>query len=298
MHFELMEADSCLTILQSDVVVGEEGPGRNVKRLAESPLAMSLLGSVKEFVQQRLPAAVEDILSDLETALTEYEEERQSRRQLLETAPKGEKSGRQQQEWPELEQRPIKEEQEEIRELHLTAVFEKSEDEEEKAPVSQPHQKHTEEEREVDQMRRETDGEDCGGLEPNPVSVSGFKSFQAATEDNGEDSKDIPNSMTNEVAVGDTGCHSGSKSFTCSKCGKRFGQKHHLQSHMRCHTGEKPFSCSLCGKRFTQKGNLTQHLTVHTREKPCSCPVCGEGFSQRGNLTQHMTVHTREKLCR
>lgn len=36
MHFELMEADSCLTILQSDVVVGEKGPGRNVKRSADS----------------------------------------------------------------------------------------------------------------------------------------------------------------------------------------------------------------------------------------------------------------------
>lgn len=36
MHFELMEVDSCLTVLQSDVVVGEKGPGRNVKRSADS----------------------------------------------------------------------------------------------------------------------------------------------------------------------------------------------------------------------------------------------------------------------
>lgn len=41
MHFELMEANSCLTVLQSDVVVGEKGPGRNVKRSADSPSAMS-----------------------------------------------------------------------------------------------------------------------------------------------------------------------------------------------------------------------------------------------------------------
>lgn len=40
MHFELMEANSCLTILQSDVV-GEKGPGRNVKRSADFPSAMS-----------------------------------------------------------------------------------------------------------------------------------------------------------------------------------------------------------------------------------------------------------------
>lgn len=41
MHFELMEADSCLTILQSDMVVGEKGPGRNVKRSAGSLSAAS-----------------------------------------------------------------------------------------------------------------------------------------------------------------------------------------------------------------------------------------------------------------
>lgn len=41
MHFGLMEANSCLTILQSDVVVGEKGLGRNVKCSAGSPSAMS-----------------------------------------------------------------------------------------------------------------------------------------------------------------------------------------------------------------------------------------------------------------
>lgn len=38
MHFEVMEANSCLTVLQSDVVVGAGGPARNVKRSVESPV--------------------------------------------------------------------------------------------------------------------------------------------------------------------------------------------------------------------------------------------------------------------
>lgn len=41
MHLELMEANSCLTILQNDVVVGEKGPCWNVKHSADSPSAMS-----------------------------------------------------------------------------------------------------------------------------------------------------------------------------------------------------------------------------------------------------------------
>ncbi|XP_042285293.1 zinc finger protein 200-like isoform X1 [Thunnus thynnus] len=196
-------------------------------------------------------------------------------------------------------------------------------DDEEKAQLSQLHQRQTEENREseppasssTEQMRRtEVDGEGCGGPETARISVSCFKwlsgsddktshSSEVETEDNDGDWKETKkpqtdlNTMKNKVTVNNIGCNTGNKLLSCSKCGRSFGQKHHLQTHMRCHTGEKPFSCSLCGKRFTQKGNLTKHLSVHTREKPCSCSVCGERFAQRGNLTQHMTVHTREKLC-
>ncbi|XP_029308700.1 zinc finger protein 773-like [Cottoperca gobio] len=210
--------------------------------------------------------------------------------------------------------------QEEDTEFPSTTFIVKSVDDKEKAQFSQLHQRHSEDREaepqpssSAEQMKTEAAGEDCGAPEPHKVSVSGFTclsgaddkiphSPEAVTKDSGEDSKEARkpptdlNTMNNKVSVSDLGRYTGVKSFSCSKCGKRFGQKHHLHTHMRCHTGEKPFSCSLCGKRFTQKGNLTQHLTVHTREKPCSCPVCGERFAQKGNLTQHMTVHTREKL--
>ncbi|KAM7378657.1 hypothetical protein PAMP_004268 [Pampus punctatissimus] len=187
---------------------------------------------------------------------------------------------------------------------------------EEKAQSSQLHQRQTEENREAEPPdsssteqieRTETDGEHCGGPETARISVSCFQCLSGSDDKTSHSSKDNaaywketrrPQTDLNTIKnkAPDVGCDSGNK-LSCSKCGRRFGQKHHLQTHMRCHTGEKPFSCSICGKRFTQKGNLTKHLTVHTREKPCSCPVCGERFAQRGNLTQHMTVHTREKLC-
>ncbi|XP_008286666.1 myeloid zinc finger 1-like [Stegastes partitus] len=217
--------------------------------------------------------------------------------------------------WPGLEPEQLQMlYEDEVPSVPFTAVSVKHTDPEEEAQSSQLHHRRTEENPEspgcgsAQQIKTE---EDCGGPPPGQVLLSGLqcpsesddrtsRSAEAETEDRGDGWREMRkpqtpvNISTTKAPVNDVGGH---KMFGCSKCGKRFGQKHHLQTHMRCHTGEKPFSCSLCGKRFTQKGNMTQHLAVHTREKPCSCPVCGERFAQKGNLTQHMTVHTREKLC-
>ncbi|XP_070775655.1 zinc finger and SCAN domain-containing protein 31-like [Enoplosus armatus] len=322
---------------------------------------MSRLQSLKVFIHQRLTAAVEEIIGQLERTISESEEETEGRHRRRHTLPDAvskpeerlqgavfsaevqqqleikEEVPSEQQEWSaglhqeDPEYPHIKEEkqdfwtsqgprsqlqglqEDDIAMLPFTHVPVKTEDDEEKPQPVQLHQRQTEENREAqppagsstEQMKTEAERVDCGGLEPDGDMVSGSKRpsgsdartshpSEAVAEDGGCDRADT---TKNRVLINDPGLKTGNKSFSCSKCGKRFGQKHHLQTHMRCHTGEKPFSCSLCGKRFTQKGNLTQHLTVHTREKPCSCPVCGERFAQQGNLTQHMTVHTRERFA-
>ncbi|XP_018517016.1 zinc finger protein 22 [Lates calcarifer] len=301
---------------------------------------MSRLQGLKVFINQRLTAAVEEVISRLEKVIMEYEDEMECRhRRLLNSASKPEDEQKradvqqqlvikeevlsEQQEWsPRQDQEDpehphIKEEKQdfwtsqEIRsQLHdgnitkfpSTQVPVKSE-EEEKSQSSQLYQRLAPASSSA-QPEPEPDRSSASGFKHQSKSVDKTShSSEAETEDSDDDWKEIRkpqtdlNTVKNKVPVNDIGRNTSIKSFSCSKCDKRFGQKHHLQTHMRCHTGEKPFSCSLCGKRFTQKGNLTQHLTVHTREKPCSCPVCGERFSQKGNLTQHMTVHTREKLC-
>ncbi|XP_044192069.1 zinc finger and BTB domain-containing protein 17-like isoform X3 [Thunnus albacares] len=136
-----------------------------------------------------------------------------------------------------------------ITKIPSTPVPVKSEDDEEKPQSSQLHQRQTEE------MEREADGEDCGGSEPagnshpdrhlQPDTMKTSHSSESETEDSDGDTwKDTrePQSDLNilnnsGVILNDMGCNIETKSYSCSECGKIFGQKGTLQRHMRCHTG-------------------------------------------------------------
>ncbi|XP_034061042.1 zinc finger and SCAN domain-containing protein 2-like [Gymnodraco acuticeps] len=260
---------------------------------------MSRLQSLKQYINQRLTAAVEDIFEHFERTITEYEEEMDLRhRKLCELVSRpevhlqteadvqqllvvNEEVPPEQQEGQENPEPPphIKQEQEEpwssqegeqlqglneadITKFTFTPVPVKSEHDEEKPQSSRLHQRQTE------HMEAEADGEDCGGLEPARDSDP-ERHLLPGTEDK--------------------------KPFGCAECGKRFGKETHLNTHMRTHTGEKPFSCAFCEKSFTQSGSLQKHIRIHTGEKPYNCSVCGKAFIESGNLTRHMITHTGEK---
>ncbi|XP_057707398.1 zinc finger protein OZF-like [Corythoichthys intestinalis] len=109
------------------------------------------------------------------------------------------------------------------------------------------------------------------------------------------DSADTMSDTDDEPSKSDAMCHADDKHVKCSQCDKTFGNNRNLKRHMRCHTGEKPFLCSHCGKRFSRKDYLITHTRKHTGEKPFSCSVCNSSFTFQSALFQHMETHFGEK---
>ncbi|XP_073669157.1 uncharacterized protein [Paramisgurnus dabryanus] len=89
--------------------------------------------------------------------------------------------------------------------------------------------------------------------------------------------------------------HTGEKPHTCAHCEKSFAYKYKLRRHMKIHTGDKPHKCDQCEKSYINKRDLTVHMRHHTGEKPFRCDQCGKSFIRRSYFNFHMNIHTGEK---
>ncbi|XP_034747440.1 gastrula zinc finger protein XlCGF57.1-like isoform X1 [Etheostoma cragini] len=186
-------------------------------------------------------------------------------------------------------------EEADITKFPFTPVPVKSEDDEEEAQFSQLHQRPTQ------HMETQADGADCVGPEPArnshpPLQPETEDQTRDSSETETDDSADWKETREPQPALNslkhDSRCK---KTFSCSECGRRFGQRGHLKRHMLTHTGERPFRCLDCKKYFTRVGDLQKHMRIHTGEKPFSCSECGKAFTESGTLKRHIKTHTGER---
>ncbi|XP_039978103.1 zinc finger protein OZF-like [Xiphias gladius] len=80
----------------------------------------------------------------------------------------------------------------------------------------------------------------------------------------------------------------------CGVCGKHLERTENPRLHLRLHR-ETLFCCSVCGQSFTLRGNLRTHMRIHSGERPYGCTVCGKSFGRRATLVRHVRSHTGEK---
>lgn len=69
-------------------------------------------------------------------------------------------------------------------------------------------------------------------------------------------------------------------------CGKRFGRKENIKSHVQTHLGDRQFQCPHCKKCFVRQHDLKRHAKIHSGIKPYPCQ-CGNSFARHDALTRH-----------
>jgi regulatory protein SWI5 len=76
--------------------------------------------------------------------------------------------------------------------------------------------------------------------------------------------------------------------WTClyHDCGKMFGRRENIRSHVQTHLGDRQYKCNGCGKCFVRQHDLKRHAKIHSGNKPYKCP-CGAGFARQDALTRH-----------
>uniref|UniRef100_UPI0037E87908 oocyte zinc finger protein XlCOF20-like n=1 Tax=Semicossyphus pulcher TaxID=241346 RepID=UPI0037E87908 len=268
---------------------------------------MSSVQYFREFINERLTAAAEEIFGVLEKTIVEYEEEIDRQRKLLDIVWK-----------PEIKLQRI-----ELPQQHVCM-------EEEVLPGQQfcnqeRNSSPDQEDQEPPQIKDEQEEVCTSQVEEQLVLKQEINTFMLTTADEDSDHNEEelkidhqhldsgsstnaePNTRQHNTISQSNNVYNPKLSeihfnaqrdkefFKCDTCGRAFNNKSRFQRHLNVHTGEKPYLCKTCEKVFSSMSALTNHTRIHTGEKPNSCSTCGKDFRFSSVLRIHMRTHTGEK---
>ncbi|KAL1646417.1 Metallothionein expression activator [Diplodia intermedia] len=116
-------------------------------------------------------------------------------------------------------------------------------------------------------------------LSPRAMSIADLN-LDATIEETGISSEEVQAYISEQ----DPSSHR----WTClfPECGKTFGRRENIRSHVQTHLGDRQYKCNHCQKCFVRQHDLKRHAKIHTGDKPYKCP-CGAGFARQDALTRH-----------
>ncbi|XP_039862910.1 zinc finger and SCAN domain-containing protein 31-like isoform X1 [Simochromis diagramma] len=280
-------------------------------RPASAEAAMSSAQYLREFIKERLTAVCEEIFSEVQKTIVQYEEEINRQHRLLDISRKPDRNSHiiVPEDLPQLhdcvENESVDEQQVCNQEMNSSLIFFqiKEEQEDPEPPQIKEEQEELCSSQEGEQLglKQEADTfmvtltyeqSDHSEPEPNSEQYLPLSSPEAELKKRTDHGKSLDDTL---VSDSQSKTHTRKNSVQCNTCGKMFPYRSHLITHLRVHTGEKLYSCTVCGKRFGQKSDLERHVRIHTGEKPYSCAICGKKFREKSGMERHVRIHTGEK---
>ncbi|XP_049906917.1 zinc finger and BTB domain-containing protein 40-like [Epinephelus moara] len=285
---------------------------------------MSSLECLREFVNDRLTAALEEIFGVFEKTIVEYEEEINRQRRLLDMVWNPEVKLHR----IELPQQHVCKQEEVLTDQERTSSLDQEnpeppqikEEEEELCTSQEGEQLELKEEADTFMLtptHEESDhGEDqtldCSTVETQSVVMEKPQSYisvlsSVVPEPTFDHQLLCHDSHVAESQDQTRGKHEDSGS---TRDAEPEPQNHHHTSISHCinvytptmttthctsQTVKNSFKCDTCEKAFRYKSLLQRHLIIHTGEKPHSCDTCGKRFSRTSILNAHMRTHTGQK---
>ncbi|XP_069034336.1 zinc finger and BTB domain-containing protein 49-like isoform X2 [Embiotoca jacksoni] len=258
---------------------------------------MSSVQCLREFINERLTAAAEEIFRVFENNIFELEEEINRQRKLLDIVWKPEVQLHR----IELQQQHVRNEEEVLtdqqffnQERNFSLDQEDPEPpqiQEDPVPPLELLQQHVckEEEVLIDQQQRNSsqDQED-----PEPPQIKEDLCTSQHREQLLQKQK-TSELLCHNCHVAETQGHKGIMNKASPSPGHAETKP---KNDCNKHKGKKSFRCDYCGKVFKDNYKLNRHLTIHTGLKPHSCEICGKKFVEKSRLKSHKRIHTCKKL--
>ncbi|KAK9446434.1 uncharacterized protein V1518DRAFT_423947 [Limtongia smithiae] len=107
---------------------------------------------------------------------------------------------------------------------------------------------------------------------------------EPSDHDHEEKRERLPSRILDDYVVGPN----ADGKYICSyqDCGKTFGRRYNIRTHIQTHLSNKPHKCPVCDSRFVRQHDLRRHVKIHEDEKPFLCP-CGKAFARHDALVRH-----------
>lgn len=119
-------------------------------------------------------------------------------------------------------------------------------------------------------------------------SLASIASAASIASINIEETKTETGVTIEDIAAFIDGPANGEGKWTClyDGCGKKFGRKENIKSHVQTHLNDRQYQCPTCKKCFVRQHDLKRHAKIHTGIKPYPCE-CGNSFARHDALTRH-----------